>query len=231
MFNSYFMLYKAKKTIRNIIKHPRLTLGKDVYVDPTAFMIGRNNIAIGDYSIVGEFSRFNVNKRDAEIRIRIGKNCLINRGTFFLTSNLIDVKDYFLGGENCRLLGANHDILHPTQPYVRGECDDDREIVIGTNVWFGANVTVLGHVHIGHGAIIGANSLVTHDVPPFAMAVGSPAKVIKRFDFQRGLWVPLSEVREDATYMDEAEYKKLIEEKYPRIRLPLEAVSRRFGEI
>ena len=52
-------------------------------------------------------------------------------------------------------------------------------IYIGKNVWVGEKVTVLPGVHIGEGSIIGANSVVTHDIPPYSIAVGIPAKVIK----------------------------------------------------
>jgi len=53
------------------------------------------------------------------------------------------------------------------------------DVEIGNDVWFGEDVTVLGGVKIGDGAIIGNNALVTDSVPPYAVAVGLPAKVIK----------------------------------------------------
>lgn len=56
-------------------------------------------------------------------------------------------------------------------------------VIIENDVWIGANVTILEGVKIGNGAIIGANSLVTKDIPPYAIAYGTPAKVVKyRFD-------------------------------------------------
>ncbi|MDP4093170.1 MAG: CatB-related O-acetyltransferase [Bacillota bacterium] len=55
--------------------------------------------------------------------------------------------------------------------------------IVGCDVWMGVNVTVLAGNHIGHGAVIGANSVVTKDIPPYAVAVGTPARVIKyRFE-------------------------------------------------
>ena len=57
------------------------------------------------------------------------------------------------------------------------------DTIIGNDVWIGQNVTVLPAVHIGDGAIIGANSVVAKDIPPYSVAVGNPCEVkSKRFD-------------------------------------------------
>ena len=53
------------------------------------------------------------------------------------------------------------------------------QIIIGNDVWIGANVTLLSGIKIGNGAVIGTNSVVAKDIPPYAIAVGNPAKVIK----------------------------------------------------
>lgn len=59
----------------------------------------------------------------------------------------------------------------------------EKECIIGNDVWIGCNSTILRGVTIGDGAVIGANSLVTKDVPPYAIVVGSPAKILKyRFE-------------------------------------------------
>jgi acetyltransferase-like isoleucine patch superfamily enzyme len=55
----------------------------------------------------------------------------------------------------------------------------EAEIIIGNDVWIGFNSTILKGVTIGDGAIIGANTVVTKDVPPFAVAVGNPPRIIK----------------------------------------------------
>ena len=57
------------------------------------------------------------------------------------------------------------------------------DTVVGNDVWIGQNVTILPGVHIGDGAIIGLNSVVTKDVPPYTIVAGNPAKIVrKRFD-------------------------------------------------
>lgn len=60
---------------------------------------------------------------------------------------------------------------------------ENKKTILGNDVWIGANVTVMDGVKIGNGAVIGAGAVVTKDIPPYAVAVGVPAKVIKyRFD-------------------------------------------------
>jgi acetyltransferase-like isoleucine patch superfamily enzyme len=57
------------------------------------------------------------------------------------------------------------------------------EVVIGSDVWLGTGATLLSGVHIGHGSVVAAKSVVTKDVPPYAMVAGVPAKIIRyRFD-------------------------------------------------
>lgn len=60
---------------------------------------------------------------------------------------------------------------------------DEFEMTIGNDVWIGANVTLLGKIEIGNGAVVGAGSVVTKNVPPYAIVAGNPAKIIRyRFD-------------------------------------------------
>ena len=61
-------------------------------------------------------------------------------------------------------------------------------VVIEDDVWIGEFVSVLGGVRIGKGAIIGTMSTVSRDIPPYSMAVGSPARVIKQFNLTNGMW-------------------------------------------
>ena len=66
---------------------------------------------------------------------------------------------------------------------VKDELPLKGDTVIGNDVWIGQNATIMPGVHIGNGAIIGTNATVASDIPPYCIAVGNPAKVIrKRFD-------------------------------------------------
>lgn len=82
---------------------------------------------------------------------------------------------------------TNHSFLYSTKSFQLVDKKQyspfEKKCVIGSDVWIGCNSTILRGVSIGHGAVIGANSLVNRDVPPYAIVVGSPAKMI-RFRFE-----------------------------------------------
>lgn len=106
------------------------------------------------------------------------------------------IGNYVSIGPGVRRFGANHPLeklgLHPylynpTLGMVEASADVDRtSLVIGHDVWIGANTVILAPVtSIGNGAVIGAGSIVTRNVPDFAVVAGNPARIMKyRFDEQ-----------------------------------------------
>ena len=65
-------------------------------------------------------------------------------------------------------------------------------VAIEDDVWIGANAVVLAGVKIGRHTVIGAGSIVSHDIPPYSICVGSPAKVIKQYNFDTKQWEKVS---------------------------------------
>jgi len=63
------------------------------------------------------------------------------------------------------------------------------DTVVGNDVWIGQNVTVMPGVHIGDGAIIGANSVVTKDIPPYTISAGNPCRVKQLRQYPNPFWV------------------------------------------
>lgn len=118
-------------------------------------LIIKDNVSITDRCIIS-----------AANRIEIGNGCLLGRDTF-ITDNS--------HGENISINELNIS-PHERNIFSKGT------VIIGDNVWTGKNVCIMPNVKIGNGAIIGANSVVTHNIPPYSVAVGSPAKVIKTIE-------------------------------------------------
>lgn len=138
------------------------------------------NIIVGDFTYFGDenFQQHVTHHYDFnDDKLIIGKFCQIAAGVNFVMN------------------GANHQMnAVSTFPfYIFGSWDQEApslsdlpikgDTIVGNDVWIGQNVTILPGVHIGDGAIIGLNSTVTKNVPPYTIVAGNPAKFIrKRFD-------------------------------------------------
>ena len=107
--------------------------------------------------------------------IRIGKGCWIQQGCTFFDRGGITIGDGVFIAPKVNLITINHDPNPDNRSATYG-----RSIVIEDKVWIGINATVLPGVRIGYGSIVGANSVVTHDVPPMTVVGGNPAKFIKK---------------------------------------------------
>lgn len=115
------------------------------------------------YVLIGWVSNYDPRVKST---IKIGKFCSVNAVKFLLNGDS----------------GHNHDILCSTYHWANVKrCESRRSHVsIGNDVWIGENVTILGGVKVGHGAIVGANALVTRDVAPYTIVGGNPATKIRQ---------------------------------------------------
>lgn len=109
----------------------------------------------------------------------IGDNCNFN-GFIVQGGGKLYIGNYFHSGIECMVITSNHNYEGDAIPY--DETNICKTIKIGDFVWFGNRVTVVGDVNIGDGAIIAAGSVVTKDVPPYAIVGGNPARIIKYRD-------------------------------------------------
>ena len=111
-------------------------------------------------------------------RITLGSQVLINSGCVFLDQAMITIGDHALLGPQVRLCTTTHDL----NPDTRHTHTRSMPITLGANVWLGAGTVVLPGVSIGDNSVIGANSVVTADVPANALYAGAPARFKKWLD-------------------------------------------------
>ena len=107
--------------------------------------------------------------------VTIGKGVTVMNGCLMMAAGGITIEDKVMIAANVQLISNNHD------PYIR-EILTCKPVVIKYGAWVGAGATILPGVTVGKYAIVGANSVVTKDIPDYAVAVGSPAKVVKYLD-------------------------------------------------
>jgi tetrahydrodipicolinate N-succinyltransferase len=135
----------------------------------------------------------------------VGRNCFITVGS------LIQINPYAMISEGCKIIGASHDCADIHKHRLLAPIVDYGPLVIGTNVFIGAGTTVLGGVTIGYGSIIASNSLVTSSVPPFTMYAGSPAVLIKYYDYLNSKWIRSDRLPEVFDHpFTEVDYERLI---------------------
>jgi acetyltransferase-like isoleucine patch superfamily enzyme len=106
--------------------------------------------------------------------IILGDDVVISRGTHIVSRQRIEIGKGTIIGEYCSLRDANHH--HDSALPRRHSGHEAAPILIGNDVWIGRGCAVLAGVTIGDRAVIGANSVVTRDIPPGAVASGAPAR-------------------------------------------------------
>jgi acetyltransferase-like isoleucine patch superfamily enzyme len=109
-------------------------------------------------------------------RIALGRDVFIGPYAVIYGHGGVEIGDATLISMHCRILSSNH-AVPPQGTEIRSQPDELRPTRIGRDVWLGAGVTVLGGVTIGDGCIVGAGAVVTKDLPPGAIAYGTPAAI------------------------------------------------------
>jgi len=121
-------------------------------------------------------------------KICIGKKTYIGRNAHFVALKKIEIGDEVLMGDNVYIADNFHQFKNGREPYKNQGVGFKKEVKIGQGTWLGENVCVIS-AHIGKQCVIGANSVVLHDIPDYSIAVGSPAKVIRTFDLTTNQWI------------------------------------------
>ena len=121
-------------------------------------------------------------------KIKIGDNCYIGYNNTFLAGGNITLEDGVLMASNILISSENHSINPESPDYYMNQKLSCAPIIVGEGTWIGEKVSILSGVTIGKKCVIGAGSIVTKDIPDFSIAVGSPAKVIKKYNFNTHEW-------------------------------------------
>jgi acetyltransferase-like isoleucine patch superfamily enzyme len=153
-----------------------LTIGRNVTIDSLSIEGIRlgSNVNIPD----GSFIRCTGVISQLGKGLVVGNNTGLGHYTFINAQGGVEIGDDVIMGSHVSILAENHEFSSLDEP-IRLQGVSRKGIVIESNVWIGANVTILDGVRIHSGSVIGAGSVVTKSIPPNSLAVGTPCKVVK----------------------------------------------------
>lgn len=121
-------------------------------------------------------------------RLSIGDGTYIGRFCHFYSTSKIEIGKKVLIADRVYIADNLHEFSDIRIPVIDQGVKQLAEVTIGDGSWLGENVCVIG-ASVGKQSVVGANSVVTKDIPDYCVAVGSPAKIIKRFSFEKQEWI------------------------------------------
>jgi len=180
----YFKIFFKK--ILGVIRarKNRITYLGYVYIGKNCNIKGGQNITIGDNVTI---------RPEVDIwcsgKLMIGSNTEIGQRMRISINNECRIGNNVLFSPNVYITDCDHKYTDIDIPVMKqGIIQNGQTICIKDNAYIGINSIVIGNVTIGKGSVIGANSVVTKDIPDYCVAVGSPAQVIKKYNAYTGKW-------------------------------------------
>ncbi|MEX0772381.1 MAG: acyltransferase [Balneolales bacterium] len=128
-------------------------------------------------------------------KLVIGNNVTATSNLHLATTNYIKIGDHVMFASNVFMADCSHGYDHAEIPYKYQGLTNIAPIIIKNGVWIGQNVVILPGVTIGENVIIGANSVVRTNIPDKCIAVGNPARVIKKWNGDTGTWQKVKKKR------------------------------------
>lgn len=187
------ILRKTLATIkRNILSwywRRKLNIGKDSRIIRPLRIAGGKRICIGNHVFVngGCWIECQPLTNNLNPRLVINDGCVLGHFNEIYSTSDIQLDKYVLTADRVYISDNFHSYLDPTIPILKQPIQQNRNVRIGEGSWLGVNVCVMG-ASIGKHCVIGANSVVIHDIPDYCVAVGAPARVVKRYDFATQQW-------------------------------------------
>jgi acetyltransferase-like isoleucine patch superfamily enzyme len=154
-----YIRFPVEGNVLEALDDGRLTIGEGTLLEP------------GCWLTIGE-----------EGSLAIGEGCFLNRGVMVAVMDRVEIGDHTMFANNCFVGDANHRYDDPETPITWQGFASKGPTRVGSNCWLGVNCVVTSGVTIGDRCVIGSNSVVTTDIPPWSIAAGSPAKVLREID-------------------------------------------------
>lgn len=172
---------KIKKIMKMLVGKLRskkfgIITGHNVYIGKYCNMKGKKQIILDNDVAIRPY----VQIWSTGGNVRIGEGTEIGERCRISIINSLEVGKNVLFSPNVYITDCDHEYRNPEVPIIaQGIVQKGQKVIIGDDSYIGINVVIVGNVKIGKHCVIGANSVVTKDIPEYCVAVGSPAKVVK----------------------------------------------------
>ena len=147
------------------------------------------NIFIGSHVTIAEYAWLLTlpSLENHTPKLSIGDGCTIGHFNHITCVNAVEIGAKVLTADRVHISDNSHSYENPDVPIIYQPVISKGPVVIGTGSWIGENVSILS-CKIGRNCVVGANAVVTKDVPDYCVVAGIPARVIKQFDPQTKTW-------------------------------------------
>ena len=194
-------LRRLWRKLFNSLLRLKLKNAKRIDVDPSSLILGLQHMTIGSHFRAGLNLRLEAHSRYGQQilspHLVIKDNVRLEDFVHIGVTNYVEIGNGVLIASKVYISDHNHGFYageaqsDPEEAPAQRPLDATRSVIIEDNAWLGEFVAVMPGVTIGRGSIIGANSVVTKDIPPYSIAVGAPAKVVKRYISDTKRWEPV----------------------------------------
>lgn len=148
-----------------------ISIGNDVIIAPGTWIAAKSSSSASKESI-----------------LVVGDGCTIGHFNHIYALNSVVLEEKVLTADKVYISDNLHEYENINLPILEQPLKKLNPVRIGKGAWIGENVCIIG-ANVGRNSVIGSNSVVTSDIPDFSIAVGAPARVIKRFDHETNSWV------------------------------------------
>lgn len=163
-------------------------LGRTAFMHHPYRVDGARGIELGDgCSLQRGGWLYCVSQDGLPARLRIGANCDFGYHNHITCVRDVVIEDHVLTANNVYVADNVHEFEDVTRPIKDQPVRFKGPVRIGRGAWIGENACIIG-ASVGRNSVIGANAVVTHDIPDFCVAVGIPARVIRRFENGEWIW-------------------------------------------
>ena len=160
-------------------------LGRHAYMVTPFRLDGPGGISLGDRTVLARGGWLYCH--DAQARIIIGEGCELGFNNHIAAVGELRIGARVLTASNVYIADNVNGYEDVSRPIIEQPVRFKGPVSIGDGSWLGENVCIIG-ANVGRNCVIGANAVVTRDIPDYSVAVGAPARVIKQYDRVAGVW-------------------------------------------